>query len=82
MAKNSRKLMKMDRNGWTWLKVAGNALKWSEIVSSGRKWPSEVGEVVIVVRRSHRWPKMAKNSLKMAENGQKWLDVVGNWNWL
>ena len=68
MAKNSRKWPKMDRNGWTWL-------KWPEIVISGKKWPSEVGEVVLVIRRGHRWPKMARNSQKMSENGQKWLGV-------
>ena len=50
----------MDRNGWMWLKVAGNALKRPEIVSSGKKWSSEVGEVVMVTRRGHKWPKMAK----------------------
>ena len=77
MAKNSRKWPKMDRNGWTWLKVAGNALKWPEIVISGKKWSSEVGEVVIVIRRGHRWPKMARNSQKMSKNGQKWLGVNG-----
>ena len=57
----------MDRNGWMWLKVAGNALKRPEIDSSGKKWSSEVDEVVMVTRRGHRWPKMAKNSQKMAE---------------
>ena len=74
MAKNNQKWLNMARNGWMWLELAGNALYWSEIVWSGKKWSSEVGEVVMVTRRGHRWPKMAKNSQKMAE---KWPEMAG-----